>query len=542
LSGLGKKLRLIFGYPGSANPQPIAKASLEPAKEEPPQAEAVDELAEQVAVIEGSLLFDEKWYIKTHEFGEYLNAAEHYLTVGWKEGLNPSPFFYNEEYFELYPDVRETGMNPLLHFELYGAKEGRYMEQITRRRKEIAAANPDCTTDMQGGYLRLRITNACNAKCRYCGARNTYGSERDHAMEPKWYYEYLRPLYDKLNMVMVTGGDAFVAKESHNYLKFMCEKYPKITLHTESNGIAFGDDFQKLAAENLFKTHFSVNASCAEVFERSCWEGEGGKPIYEKLLGNIQKYVGLLKDMGRECFSPSFSMVINRDNVGDILNFTRLALKNRAWYICFFFDYSENDMTSDYFAYPEESREALKTLMEIERVLAGRVMFYFRLWIPGAEIAPAQKIVEAEHLSDLEQKYRDLLELSEGRSVVGEWNKRNEFRRAAGKYALNMDEDFAPTVRLERGMCFAPWGELDLYPSGRLDFCGWFEPTLSFEDYLVDGHIDFESLFNSFAYMSARKRILRGNFRGCQVCCPMNSVKNPIAPVMKYGLDRLTLR
>ena len=57
----------------------------------------------------------------------------------------------------------------------------------------------------------------------------------------------------------------------------------------------------------------------------------------------------------------------------------------------------------------------------------------------------------------------------------------------------------------------------------------------------VDGGKDFadwERVLNSFEYASARYRILRNDFRGCQVGCPMNSVASPIEPVTKYNVDR----
>ena len=97
-------------------------------------------------------------------------------------------------------------------------------------------------------------------------------------------------------------------------------------------------------------------------------------------------------------------------------------------------------------------------------------------------------------------------------------------------------------MRNGRETCFAPWGELDLYPDGRLDFCGWFEPTLNLKSFIRDGRVEWEEVIDSYEYMAARKRILQGDFRGCQTCCPMNSVKNPITSVSHYGLDRLALR
>ncbi|MDR2067261.1 MAG: glycosyltransferase family 2 protein [Endomicrobium sp.] len=50
-----------------------------------------------------------------------VDALEHYLTQGWKEGTIPSLYFDNNAYLEAYPEVK---MNPLLHYLLYGKQLG----------------------------------------------------------------------------------------------------------------------------------------------------------------------------------------------------------------------------------------------------------------------------------------------------------------------------------------------------------------------------------------------------------------------------------
>jgi len=512
------------------------------------QSEAIvldtkNDIDDAEAIIKSSLLFDEKWYKKEYELGEFVNAAQHYLEKGSKQGKNPSRFFNTQKYLKENPEVKIENINPLVHFEKTGCKKPEYQQWLQNIQNDILKDNPSCRENIEGGLLRLRITNACNAKCRYCGVRLGFGTEKEHEMEPKWYYEYCKPLYKKLNIVLITGGDAFVASESYNYMKFMCENYPQITLMTESNGIAFSEKYQKLASTYLFKTHFSINASNSDYFVKGCWEGAGGDKAFPKLMTNIHSYVNLLKENDRQCFSPSVSMVINKDNAEDVFEFIKTGLKLHAWYICFFFDYTENDMTSAYFRYPEISRNILKMLMEIERVLAGKVFLYFRLWLPLDEVEPLQKEVEEMPLADLKEKYQDLLELAKDRSVRTEFEQRNIWRKKLGKKQLSFDEDFAPTLRITKvastDICFAPWKELDLYPDGRLDFCGWFERTLNLHDFLENDIVDWDKILNSFEYMSARKRMLQGNFRGCQDCCPMNSSKNPLVPVHTYGLERI---
>ncbi|MBQ6976571.1 MAG: hypothetical protein IJQ16_08495 [Selenomonadaceae bacterium] len=504
---------------------------------------------EDTKFIENSILFDAEWYTKTYGFGKYLDAAKHYLEIGWREGKNPSPFFSNAAYFEKYHDVRDANMNPLLHFEQYGFNEGRYRDEIKKVMPKILARHPECKTNLDGGILRIRITNACNAKCRYCGVRLGFGAEVNHAMNPSWYNELCRPLYEKINIVLVTGGDAFFAKESYNYMKFMSENFPKISVMTESNGIAFNEKFQNLACKNLFKTHFSINASNAEIFAQSCWDkddGETARRYYPFMIRNIKNYIKKLDAEDKLCFAPSLSMVINKDNFDDILNFVELALELHASGIVFYFDYTENDMTSDYFTNPETSRPTLKTLMELERVLAEKFIVYFRLWLPVKEAAIIQQEVEATPIEELNKKYAKILNLAQGRSPMAEFNRRNEIRREFGKAELSLVDDISPTLHLQKNgdveTCFAPWNEIDLYPDGRMDFCGWFQPTLNIKNFIHDDggkeFVNWDEIINSYEYVAARYRILHEDFAGCQVCCPMNSVKNSVEPCTKYNLDR----
>lgn len=424
------------------SPLAAAEASEEtvPAAQQPaaaPAAAGSPDAAAEAAVIRSSLLFDEAWYRQMYGLGEYLDAALHYLEKGWREGKDPSPLFSTSAYLADFPAVQAAGVNPLLHFEREGYAAGNWRERIDGMRAEILAQNPGCEEHLEDGFLRVRITNACNAKCRYCGVRLTFGEEMQHAMKPEWYYTHFRPLYEKVRVLLITGGDAFVAKESYPYMKFLSEEYPQVNVMTESNGIAFDERFRELACDNLFKTHFSVNASNVQVFRQGCWEEPGGAAAYEKLMGNIRAYVELLRERDRLVFAPDWSMVVNHDTAEDIVPFLRLALELHAWHVNFFFDYTENDMGSAYFGNPASSRPALRTLMELERVLRDRFFIYFRLWIPLAEAHAMQQEVEAMPLAELETKYAQLLQLAADRSVVGEFEERNRLRRAQGKGAAH---------------------------------------------------------------------------------------------------------
>ena len=50
------------------------------------------------------------------------DPLEHYLLYGAGEGRDPGPEFSTAGYLERYPDVAEAGVNPLLHYLRYGKK------------------------------------------------------------------------------------------------------------------------------------------------------------------------------------------------------------------------------------------------------------------------------------------------------------------------------------------------------------------------------------------------------------------------------------
>lgn len=56
------------------------------------------------------------------------SGLNHYLTSGWREGFDPSLQFSTRAYLDLYPDVAEADINPLVHYVLHGRLEDRYVQ------------------------------------------------------------------------------------------------------------------------------------------------------------------------------------------------------------------------------------------------------------------------------------------------------------------------------------------------------------------------------------------------------------------------------
>ena len=69
----------------------------------------------------------------------------HYCTSGSRNGIDPSNLFDTDNYFSKYPDIKESGLNPMVHFFKFGIHENRYsMDDIHFMRKmaDIKRPNP----------------------------------------------------------------------------------------------------------------------------------------------------------------------------------------------------------------------------------------------------------------------------------------------------------------------------------------------------------------------------------------------------------------
>ena len=78
------------------------------------------------ARIKDNELFDKNFYILNHNLHlseDY--AILHFLNEGCDLGFNPSKDFDCNEYLKNYPDVKNAGLNPFVHYVLHGQKEGR---------------------------------------------------------------------------------------------------------------------------------------------------------------------------------------------------------------------------------------------------------------------------------------------------------------------------------------------------------------------------------------------------------------------------------
>lgn len=84
-------------------------------------------VSREIQTLRESKFFDEKFYLEKYpdvrESG--FDPVYHYVTFGWKELRDPSPFFSTQQYLAANPDVVISGHNPFCHWITLGQTENR---------------------------------------------------------------------------------------------------------------------------------------------------------------------------------------------------------------------------------------------------------------------------------------------------------------------------------------------------------------------------------------------------------------------------------
>ncbi|MBB5212311.1 hypothetical protein [Microbulbifer hydrolyticus] len=96
------------------------------------RSQKVDLYSKELSLIKSCSLFDEVWYLeKNKDVAESgIDPALHYFLYGAEDRRDPSPHFSTEWYLNTYPDVAQEKINPLLHYLIAGKSEGRKLSSM----------------------------------------------------------------------------------------------------------------------------------------------------------------------------------------------------------------------------------------------------------------------------------------------------------------------------------------------------------------------------------------------------------------------------
>jgi glycosyltransferase involved in cell wall biosynthesis len=100
------------------------------------------------SIIAASGLFDATYYIGTNPdlLGAKIDPLLHYVVFGGKEGRSPSPKFNTGWYLQNNPDLAQWKRSPLVHYILHGSKEGRAPLPNTGTPGSVVALTPAAPT------------------------------------------------------------------------------------------------------------------------------------------------------------------------------------------------------------------------------------------------------------------------------------------------------------------------------------------------------------------------------------------------------------
>ena len=78
-----------------------------------------------VGMIQETRLFDAAWYAKKYDLSPNIDALNHFISHGLKNGYDPSENFSSERYLKKYDDIANAGISPFHHYLVSGRAEYR---------------------------------------------------------------------------------------------------------------------------------------------------------------------------------------------------------------------------------------------------------------------------------------------------------------------------------------------------------------------------------------------------------------------------------
>ncbi len=242
-------------------------------------------------------LFDIDYYNRRyHKNFSEPEGLEHYLSIGWKEGKNPSSVFHTKSYLDRYLDVAAADICPLWHYIVYGKKE----------RREIC---PDDSQDVysegysEGIYKKEKLVfpiyfvETSQALETLNGKEGLFciGSAESQAAE--FLLSQTERFYDESVMALVCmeGGDISDGLYSANTLVSHLTNPDTFTIKRENCLFRGCADALKQRpriwdSDYSFTTYFLENVSAGKVYVFQREDPQGEKEIMVPREERIQRF------------------------------------------------------------------------------------------------------------------------------------------------------------------------------------------------------------------------------------------------------------
>jgi molybdenum cofactor biosynthesis enzyme MoaA len=245
--------------------------------------------------------------------------------------------------------VAQTGTNPSPDFARFLAAAGSYqdarrvrpvlLQSIANRIRDClkfaqaksgsvpAASDSDASDagvsidngDPAVRYLDLQLNTLCNADCFFCGAH----SKEDHVAIN---FEQFRNLAKNVHLetveeMVITGGEPTVNKDFEKILRHLHANYKNIGVRLITNAIHLPEPIiDAILLGNVISVHVSVNAASRTVYKDIAHVDK-----YEAVTRNISRLVEKRNANGAALPSVSGSLVLVKQNMGDVVRFAKTA-------------------------------------------------------------------------------------------------------------------------------------------------------------------------------------------------------------------------
>jgi N-acetylglucosaminyl-diphospho-decaprenol L-rhamnosyltransferase len=244
---------------------------------------------------------------------------KHYLTVGWLEGLDPCSQFSTCDYLNLNPDVQASGMQPLLHYLIYGINEKRQAKLLYEEELQLAEQIFDETFYMYRYGAVLKDTNMLPLEHFIrCGWLSGFDPNPfTHLLFVKRHAK--KEFACLKSFLLFLSGQIF-----HNILLKKPAKLSEIKVGLEGGVEALSELF-KIDIERYCKTqHDVLRLSHLHPIEHLFWDG-----LYQNRLRNdhfISPYLQPIED-----FDDDYSLLTQQGYPQDALSFFNLDLGSSCY-------------------------------------------------------------------------------------------------------------------------------------------------------------------------------------------------------------------
>ena len=171
-------------------------------------------------------------------------------------------------------------------------------------------------------YVYLIPTLQCNLRHSFCFQRSFSTAK----LEDDILYKKLLPLYEKTACLRLHGGELTTVPKMKDFVKFLGEKYPEMTINLVTNGVLFDEAWCELAAKYNIIINYSLNSISEEGTGKILPTFKSAKKVHTKIHDNLYRLVQTHKASSRNIINL-ITMAVCHDTLDEMAPLAQEGLK-----------------------------------------------------------------------------------------------------------------------------------------------------------------------------------------------------------------------